>query len=238
MNRGPIILGLDASTGASSVALVQGGHILSRCEPGERATTGGLLGLIDALLAEAGVARSALDALAVTRGPGGFTGVRIGVGVAQGIALGLERPVIALSTLQVLAETVVARQRADSPVAGVLAVLDARMGEVYAARYRCRQPADESPRDGARTRLEGEEALLTPAAVPALAPGWQAAGSGLAAHPPLAERLGGAPDVAAVPDIGAAMPLALALHAAGEGSDAAALQPVYLRDRVADQPKS
>src|SRR5690606_27875807 len=81
----------------------------------------------EALLAEAGVARSQLDAIAVGRGPGAFTGVRLGVALAQGIALGLERPVVPVSTLMALA----------APVAGdrVIAAIDARMGEVYLAAF-------------------------------------------------------------------------------------------------------
>src|SRR5690606_25237009 len=80
-------------------------------------------------LDEAGIARGALDAIAVGRGPGGFTGVRLGVAVAQGLAFALERPVYAVSTLRALAAQVDANASASGST--VLAAIDARMGEVY-----------------------------------------------------------------------------------------------------------
>src|SRR5690606_19631132 len=57
----------------------------------------------DALLAEAGIARSALDAIAIGRGPGAFTGVRLAIAIGQGIALALDRPIVPISTLAALA---------------------------------------------------------------------------------------------------------------------------------------
>ena len=88
--------------------------------------------MADQLLAEAGIAKSQLDAIAVGRGPGEITGVRLAIALAQGIALALDRPVVPVSTLAALA------MQAPVDDAPVLAAIDARMAEVYVGRYqRC-----------------------------------------------------------------------------------------------------
>ncbi|KYP95675.1 hypothetical protein BG74_08480, partial [Sodalis-like endosymbiont of Proechinophthirus fluctus] len=86
----------------------------------------------DSLLAEAGITLDSLDALAFGRGPGSFTGVRIGIGIAQGLALGADLPLIGISTLAALAEGAWRQTGACQ----VLTAIDARMGEVYWAAYR------------------------------------------------------------------------------------------------------
>lgn len=228
MSHPPVLLGLDASTGVSSVALSVGEQVLAREQTAGRATAGWLLDSIAALLAEAELPRSAIDGVVAARGPGGFTGVRISVGVAQGLALGLDRPVIGVSSLEVLAYTA---WRAAPSATGILAVLDARMGEVYAARFR---PVDtENPQT---LEMQGAEALLDPVAVSVCEPGWWVAGSGLPAYPALLDCAPAGAQAACVPVIQAVMPVARDRYAAGEAIAAAALQPVYLRNRVAERP--
>src|SRR3546814_9276810 len=90
-----------------------------------------VLPMADELLAEAGIGRHALDAIAVGRGPGAFTGVRLGVSLAQGMALALDLPVITVSSLAALA-----LEAPEEEGTAILAVIDARMGEIYAACYR------------------------------------------------------------------------------------------------------
>ncbi len=88
--------------------------------------------MLQSVLDEAGLSLSQIDAVAFGRGPGAFTGVRLSVSVAQGIALGADLPVVAVSTLAALAQRVVRETETDS----VVPVIDARMNEVYWGLYR------------------------------------------------------------------------------------------------------
>jgi tRNA threonylcarbamoyladenosine biosynthesis protein TsaB len=112
-----LILAFDTATDVATSALVDGGAILG--ERVSRAAT--LLEDIDVLLRNAGAAPADLGALAVGTGPGSFTGTRIGLAIARGLALALDLPVAGVSTLDALAAG------AD----GVLPVIDARRGEVF-----------------------------------------------------------------------------------------------------------
>ncbi|PBS14390.1 tRNA (adenosine(37)-N6)-threonylcarbamoyltransferase complex dimerization subunit type 1 TsaB, partial [Lysobacteraceae bacterium NML93-0793] len=114
------LLAFETATEACSVAVWDDGRILERFEIAPRRHAELALPWAEQLLAEAGLARAQLDAIAVSRGPGAFTGVRLGIALAQGIALALDRPVVAASTLAVLA------LRADAaPGTRVLAAIDA-----------------------------------------------------------------------------------------------------------------
>ena len=121
------LLAIETSTDACSVALRLGEETLvdHRVEPRRHAQL--VLPMIDALLAEAGVARAALDGVAFGRGPGSFTGVRVAASVTQGIALGLDIGVVGVSTLACIAEGC-RRELGDARV-GV--ALDARLDEIY-----------------------------------------------------------------------------------------------------------
>ena len=181
----------------------------------------------DLVLAEAGVSRSQLDAIAVGRGPGAFTGVRLAIAIAQGVALALDRPVVPVSTLAVLA----AGAPADGP-ARILASIDARMGEVYAGAF---------VRDGAALVALDAERVLAPEAVtlPALGPAgpWQGVGTGFAAADGvLGKRLGAdlkRLDPVALPHAADLARLAAAGYARGEAVAAERVEPAYLRDNVA-----
>lgn len=131
------ILALDTCLGACSAAVVlsgQGGpKVIGRFERRERQHAETIIPMIEAVLAEAATGWSALDAIAVTSGPGSFTGVRVGVSTARGLVLALEIPLIAANSLDVMA-----RQTCDSldSNAGSFAIaVDARRGEVYFALY-------------------------------------------------------------------------------------------------------
>lgn len=126
------LIAFDTSTEYTSVALDLDGvqQCWTQHTPQQHARL--LLGQIDRLLADAGVARRALDAVAFGCGPGSFTGVRLATAVAQGLSFGLDLPAVPVSTLAALALAASPRS-ADRPV---LALLDARMGEVYAGVYR------------------------------------------------------------------------------------------------------
>ena len=145
------LLAFETATEALSVAVMVDGQIHERFELAPRRHAELALPWADEMLAQAGVARSQLDAIAVGRGPGAFTGVRLAIAVAQGIALALDRPVVPVSTLAALA------MRAPAGDGDrVLAAIDARMGEVYAAAYR---------RDGDELRTLDEERVASPDAV-------------------------------------------------------------------------
>ncbi|WCF13011.1 tRNA (adenosine(37)-N6)-threonylcarbamoyltransferase complex dimerization subunit type 1 TsaB [Edwardsiella piscicida] len=127
------ILAIDTATEACSVALWNNGESLALFEICPREHTQRILPMVQQILAEAGVTLAELDALAFGRGPGSFTGVRIGVGIAQGLALGAGLPMIGVSTLATMAQGAWRCTAASR----VLSAIDARMGEVYWGEY-CR----------------------------------------------------------------------------------------------------
>jgi tRNA threonylcarbamoyladenosine biosynthesis protein TsaB len=216
-----ILLAFETSTEACSVALSVHGDVRERFELAPRRHAEFALPWAEQLLAEGGIARSQLDAIAVGRGPGAFTGVRLGVAIAQGIALALDRPVLPVSTLAALA----------MPVDGnrILAAIDARMGEVYVAAY-LREDGD--------LRAVQAEAVAAPA--DALLPDgdhWHGAGTGFAAiGGALQARLGSrlaSVDAGALPHAADVARIAIPAFARGEAVAAERLEPAYLRDHVA-----
>jgi tRNA threonylcarbamoyladenosine biosynthesis protein TsaB len=233
------LLALDASSSACSAALLrrQNGkddQLISRFELTPREHTRRLLPMVDEVLAEAGVAPSELDTVAYGHGPGSFTGLRIAAGAAQGLAFGLERPLIGVSTLQALALGAHRRHHFRY----LLTVLDARMGEVYAAAWQCR--------DGKIVALM-EEALLTPQRLQVPSVGrqegdddidWVGVGSGWALKDKMpSETLAAISQCLPEHEAAAEEMALLAADAfvAGEGRTAHEVQPVYLRDQVAWQ---
>src|SRR5690349_20165473 len=122
------LLAFETATEACSVALWIDGEVRERFGLAPRQHAELALPWAEQLLAEAGVARSQLDVVAVGRGPGAFTGVRLAVALAQGIALALDRPVVPVSMLAALA------MGADGGEP-ILAAIDARMGEIYVAAF-------------------------------------------------------------------------------------------------------
>lgn len=225
------LLALETATEACSVALYLDGEVLERFEVVPRRHAELTLPWIDELLARAGIAKSQLDAVACGRGPGAFTGVRLAVAMVQGLALALDRPAIGVSTLHALALPAMRELDAQGDThSGVLAAIDARMGEVYLADFRRNA-------QGAWT-MHGEENVIAPCAVvlPDAAPRL-GTGTGFSAeNAALAERL--APqltsfDATALPRAADVAWLAAAAFARGEGVAPEELQPAYLRNKVA-----
>ncbi|KAB8196960.1 tRNA (adenosine(37)-N6)-threonylcarbamoyltransferase complex dimerization subunit type 1 TsaB [Lysobacter maris] len=218
------LLALETATEACSVALWLDGEVVERFQVAPRRHAELTLPWAGQLLADAGVGRGQLDAIAVGRGPGAFTGVRLAIALAQGMALALDRPLLPVSTLEALAMR--------SSGGQVLAAIDARMGEVYVAAYRRRQ-------DGQALARQGEEAVLPPIEVrlPEGAEAWHGVGTGFdAVEGALRQQLGGRlASVAAqeLPHAADVARLAAAAFARGESVAPERVEPAYLRNNVA-----
>ncbi len=216
------LLALDTATEACSVALLHEGRRLSRYEVIPRLHAQRLLPMVQEVLAEAGIALSALDAIAFGRGPGAFTGVRIASGVMQGLAFALDRPVLPVSSLAMLAQ----RAHRERGVSQVAAAIDARMDEVYWGCYQL---------EAGEMRLAGIEAVLPPesASLPRGAAGdWFGAGTGWGYASRLPVLVTGQ-DASLLPHAEDMLTLASFAWQRGEAIEASLAQPVYLRDNVA-----
>lgn len=130
-SESPTLLSIETSTELASVALLHRGRVLSRESAGVQTHSASVLPMLQALLKEAGIALADCDALAYGCGPGSFTGVRTACGLVQGLAFGAQRKVAPVVTLLAMAEAAREAGAGDD----LVAVLDARMGEVYWARY-------------------------------------------------------------------------------------------------------
>jgi tRNA threonylcarbamoyladenosine biosynthesis protein TsaB len=217
------LLALDTATEACSVALLHDGKVLSHYEVIPRLHAQRLLPMIKDLLAEGGIALSAVDGIAFGRGPGAFTGVRIAIGVVQGLAFALDRPVVPVSNLAVLAQ----RALREHGALQVASAIDARMDEVYWGCYRAEQ---------GEMHLAGLEAVLPPeqALLPRDASGdWFGAGTGWGTFAPRipVQVVGQEPNM--LPHALDLLSLAQFAWARGEALPADQAQPVYLRDKVA-----
>lgn len=222
------ILAFDASVEPGSCALLVGDALRERAVAAGVSSSQGLLPLAAALLDEAGLRWNELDAIAFGSGPGGFTGLRVACGIAQGLAFAHATPVVPVDSLAALAAVALAEH---PQCHAVLALLDARMGEVYCAQYR---------RTAGAPLRQGETAVLPPTAV-AIATDEPAApllcaGNALRAYPELATRL--APQSVALredllPTAGSVARLAALSFAAHGGVPAEEAVPTYVRDKVA-----
>jgi len=189
-----------------------------------------LIATVQDLLRQAGLRLQDLDAIGFGAGPGAFTGLRTACAVAQGFALGAGLLVLPVPSLLALAEEARFHQQcaARGPDLTVVSLLDARMGEVYAAVYACR---------------DGQWDTLRPPCLikPAQAASWLAempldtlaAGNALIAYPELLDGCNGLALPAIVPTAQAILRLAPAMLAAGLAVDAADALPLYVRDKVA-----
>jgi tRNA threonylcarbamoyladenosine biosynthesis protein TsaB len=217
------LLAIETATECCSVALLAGARLIERSELAPRRHAELVLPMCDEVLAEAGLARRDLGVLAVGRGPGAFTGVRLAVSAAQGIALALGIPVVPVSSLAALA------MQAPDDDGDVLAVIDARMGEVYAGFFR---------RSGDRVEAIGDETVGSADALRRLSAGpLNVIGTGWSSYRDAIERALGSPprwaDGARYPQAADVARLAAPIAAAGGGIAADRVQPVYLRDKVA-----
>ncbi|MEI8634281.1 tRNA (adenosine(37)-N6)-threonylcarbamoyltransferase complex dimerization subunit type 1 TsaB [Vibrio sp. PP-XX7] len=221
------ILAIDTSTENCSVALVVNDQWYVRRDVAPRGHAQQILPMVDAVLREAEVTLAELDALAFGQGPGSFTGVRICIGIAQGLALGADLPVIPVSTLEAMAQ-------ASYRVSGgthVATAIDARMNEVYWGRFSRNDDGQWTPVDPA--------CVISPALlVQQMRPDrhtWSCVGTGWRAYPEMKAQLPITmqPGDILYPDAEDIAYLAIRAYERGEMVAVEDASPVYLRDTVA-----
>lgn len=215
------ILALDTSTEYLSLALSLDGKILARDIHAGQTHSRLILPLLHELLAEARISINDLDGIAFGAGPGSFTGLRIGCGVAQGLAFGANLPVVGISTLMALAQANGSEK--------VMACMDARMGEIYHAAY-------VKNNDGwSEVSAAG---LSKPEAMPRLeGDGWVGVGNGWQSYAQQLEIYYRSQIAQTFPDAHpqakAIAELAKPIFEAGLGRPAAEAAPIYIRNKVA-----
>lgn len=222
----PLILAIETATEACSAALAIGDDITVRFEIAPRQHTQLILTMMEEVLTEAGVTLKQVDAIAFSRGPGAFTGVRIATGVAHGVALSIDTPLLPISTLAAIAQQL----HENEGVEHCLVVTDARMGEVYWGRYMAQ--------DGFML-LQDEEAVSKPEVLQAVVadfPDCILAGNGWVAYgeqfdSETMRQLNKAHNI--LPSAYFIARLAVTAYQQGKAVDIEQAQPIYLRDKVA-----
>ena len=218
------ILALDTCTETCSAAITVNGNVFAQIADAPREHSQRLLPMVDEVLAQAQVSLADVDLIAYGRGPGSFTGIRICTSMTQGLALGLDLPVIGISTLATMAQLAITEQGATQ----VLCCIDARMNEVYWGQY--------IAKDGIAT-LIGQEHVSSPEAIELtldIQQNISFCGTGFEAYPQLMTL---APNMtqcnaAKYPDAKAMLHLAQQGHQQGLCTTVDELAPVYLRDTV------
>jgi tRNA threonylcarbamoyladenosine biosynthesis protein TsaB len=219
------LLAFETSTRQLSVALWHYGERIERDVDLPNGGSEVVLPWVHELLAEGELTLAQIDGIAYGAGPGGFTGLRLACGVAQGLAFGLDRPVIGVGSLEVLARTAFEATGAKK----VFTCVDARMNEVYSAAWLLR---DGIPFPVLPPMVSAPTEVHTPNGAD-----WLACGDGFASY---GEALGGVLSgvVAHIrsdlyPSAGALAALAARRFARNEGVDAALAMPMYVREKVA-----
>ncbi len=220
------LLAVETGTDQCSVALCDGDNIVSRCDQRARVHAKRVLAMSDECLQEVGCAVTDVDAIVFGRGPGSFTGLRIAVSVAHGLALGADLPVIPISSLAAHAAAAWRTHDANK----VAVAVDARMAECY---WGCFLMRDGVP------RLCGSETIGLPADLPALdGSGWFGTGTGWERYPELGSRyvqgMAGI-DAGLLPEARDLIESARLSYDQGKVMAPEEALPVYLRERVTDR---
>ncbi len=219
------ILAVDTATENCSVALKVADKIYHLSEVSPRGHTDKILPMVDNVLKQANITLQDVDYIAYGQGPGSFTGVRIGIGIAQGLAFGINAPMVGISTLQTMAHEVF-RTTGHKQIA---CAIDARMSEIYWARYQ---------HNGEQLEIVDAEQVIAPELliqqVPSDEHTWLQAGTGWSAY---SETLATLSIETSSSDI--SLPKAydmvlLAEQKIKQGDTVAVenAEPVYLRDKV------
>ncbi len=219
------LLAVETSTEACSAALHIDGEVQERFEIAPREHTKLILPMIDSLMADAELKPQQLDALAFSRGPGSFTGVRISTGVIQGIAFGADLPVVPVSTLAAIAQNYFKTNQSNC----VFTAMDARMGEIFWGVYQKNQQA--------YAELVGDEAVTLAENIIFPEKQGMGIGSGWKVYPQqLSECLGKlllGVDADCLPRASAIADLGVIGFDQNQAVDVEQAMPVYLRDKVA-----
>ncbi|HIC46825.1 MAG TPA: tRNA (adenosine(37)-N6)-threonylcarbamoyltransferase complex dimerization subunit type 1 TsaB [Methylophaga aminisulfidivorans] len=219
------ILALDTCTEMCSVAILKNGELFEQSLLTQRGHSEKILGMLDEILSQADCRLADMDCIAFGRGPGSFTGVRVGVSVAQGIAFAAKLPVVPVSTLAAVAQRAIDEHGADH----IAVAMDARMQEVYSAIY---QSVD------GLAELSGEERVCLPELICLdNDSSFFAAGSGWKEYEELmTTKFSGqihGMDNQLLPTAAAIAKLAVKQVENGHALAAEQAMPVYLRDNVA-----
>ncbi|BDX06061.1 tRNA (adenosine(37)-N6)-threonylcarbamoyltransferase complex dimerization subunit type 1 TsaB [Planctobacterium marinum] len=217
------ILVIDTATEACSVALQSEHGVISRFEVCPQEHSRKLLPMVQEVLCEADLQLTQLDVLGVGAGPGSFTGVRIAMGMVQGLSFGAGLPIVKVSTLQAMAQ----QCHANSGSQSVISLIDARMSEVYFGHYQL----DEN----GLMQLQNQELVISPEALVdgplSQASEFAGAGTGWKAYEQFSTF---APQDISVtyPDARWMLPMAKYQWQQGHTFEAAKIEPTYLRDKV------
>ncbi|HDR1021507.1 TPA: tRNA (adenosine(37)-N6)-threonylcarbamoyltransferase complex dimerization subunit type 1 TsaB [Pasteurella multocida] len=225
------LLALDTSTEACSVALLYKGEKTVLDELAQRTHTQRILPMVDQILSQSGIALKQVDGLVFGRGPGSFTGVRVGVGIAQGLALGADLPVIPISNLTAMAQAAYEQLGAEQ----VLSAIDARMNEVYFAQLKA-----EEVRLNSQEFIEWhavlEEQVASPEKVLAqlddLTGDWKTVGTGWSAYAQFSSIIEHRQTEILLPSAQYMLSLALPKWYKQETISALDIEPIYLRNEV------
>ncbi len=226
------LLALDTATEACSVALLRGGEKTHLAQFAQREHTKHILPMVDEILVQSGITLRQVDALVFGRGPGSFTGVRIGAGIAQGLAFGADLPVIPVSNLAAMAQAAYAKYQTEN----VLTAIDARMNEVYFAQWQAQKVRSDFGEFLDWQPMIAEQVCSPSNVIEQVAQQHHEnavlAGTGWAAYPELKEaNLGKATEIT-LPSALYMLDLALPKWFAGETISPLEIEPIYLRNEV------
>jgi tRNA threonylcarbamoyladenosine biosynthesis protein TsaB len=221
------LLAIDTATEQCSVALRMGDQCVVRCLQTARGHADMILPMVQEVLSEAETTIADLHAIAFGRGPGAFTGVRIGIGVAQGLAYGADLPVIGISNLAAVAQQAVPMMSSSG---AILVCMDARINEVYWGLFKHN---DNNTDDGLITPVQ-EEQLSKPEYFTTIKLNpLVCLGTGFRAYPVLQQCFSAVEmNESALPRAQEIAQLAERDYRLGLAVDAMSAQPVYLRDQV------
>lgn len=217
-----LLLAIDTATERCSVALRLDGRVIERASEQPRGHADLVLPMVESVLQEAGLKLADLHGIAYGRGPGAFTGVRIAVGVVQGLAFGAGLKTVGVSNLAALA------QQVAQPGDRILVCMDARMDQVYWSSF-AREQGSDLVTPLAPERVDAPDAVADGDYT-------TLAGTGFKAYARLRSRFttgGRVVHESALPRASDIALLAEAEFRAGRASSAAEAEPVYVRDQVA-----
>ena len=226
------LLALDTATEACSVALLHGGEKTHLAQFAQREHTKHILPMVDEILAQAGITLHQVDALVFGRGPGSFTGVRIGAGIAQGLAFGADLPVIPVSNLAAMAQAAYAKYQAEN----VLTAIDARMNEVYFAQWQAQKVRSDFGEFLDWQPMIAEQVCSPSNVIEQVAQqhyeNTVLVGTGWAAYPELSDANLGKATKITLPSALYMLDLALPKWFPGETISPLEIEPIYLRNEV------